>query len=360
MLVDLDYFFAQAEEIRNPSIRTKPVVVCVYSGRTLDSGAVSTANYMARQYGVKSGMPIFMAKRKLENVDAVFLPVDHKYYKLVSDRITAVLRGHADAFEQVGIDEAFLDVSYRVGQDFGKAKLLAQEIKQEIQTKEQLTCSIGVGPNKLIAKIAADIHKPDGLTVVRSEQMHDFLLPLPVGSLIGVGKKTEDRMSSLGIKTIGDLAKSNVQDLKEVFGKTLSTYFHDASLGIDEEPVKEAGEAESISRIVTLKINTRDLQSILDRAYDLCIEVHADLVQRGMAFESVSVIAVMADMSVHSRSKTLEESTNELAAFKSTVEKLSARLLEESDQPLRRVGVKVAGLSSVNIKQERITKFFHS
>jgi len=360
MLVDLDYFFAQAEEVRDPSIRTKPVVVCVYSGRTADSGAVSTANYLARRYGVKSGMPIFLAKRKLENVDAVFLSVDHDYYENVSDRIMAMLRERADAFEQVGIDEAFLDVSSRVERDFDKANLLAQEIRQEIRWKEGLTCSIGIGPNKLVAKIAADIRKPDGLTTIRLEQVHDFLSPLPIGSLIGVGKKTKERMLSLGIRTIGDLARVDVQALNEVFGRTLATYFHDASFGIDEDPVREAGEAESISRIATLKDDTRDLKAVLDRARDLSGEVHADLVQRGKMFRSVSVLAVMVDMSVHSRSKTLEESTSELEALNVSVEDLLARMLDDLDRPLRRIGVKVAGLSSADVKQERLTKFLHS
>jgi DNA polymerase IV (DinB-like DNA polymerase) len=357
MLVDLDYFFAQAEEIRNPSIKTKPVVVCVYSGRTVDSGAVSTANYVARKYGVKSGMPIFMAKNKLENVDAVFLPVDHDYYQQISDRIMTLLRGQADIFEQVGIDEAYLDVSRRAEGDFEKAKPLAHGTKQEIQTDERLTCSIGIGPNKLVAKIAADSQKPDGLTIVSPEQARDFLATLSVSSLIGVGKKTEKRMVSLGIRTVGDLANFDIKTLEGVFGKTLGNYFHNASLGIDEEPVKEASEAESISRIATLKDNTRDLQTIFDRAYLLCTDVYADLVRRGVGFQSVSILAVMADMSVLSRSTTLEESTRELETLTTCVKELLARLLRESNCPLRRIGVKIAGLSHAKPKQGRLTKF---
>jgi len=359
MLADLDYFFAQAEELRNPSAKTKPIVVCVFSGRTTDSGAVSTANYVARRLGVKSGMPIFVAKKKLENVDAVFLPVDHNYYEEVSGRVMSILRNYADFFERAGIDEAFLDVSDKVERNFDKAEGLAREIKQEVRIREQLTCSIGVGPNKLIAKMAADVQKPDGLTIVRPEQVHGFLSPLPVSSLIGVGRKTEEKMHSFGVKTIGDLAKSDPQALKGHFGNTLSTYFHNASLGIDEEPVREAGEAESISRIVTLKENTRDVQSILDKAHDLCEQVHADLLERAMMFKSVTVLAVMAGMSVHGRSKTLDESTNELGTLKITVKGLLERLLRESSQSLRRVGVKVSTLSSADVKQERITRFFN-
>src|SRR4030042_2406790 len=114
MLVDLDYFFAQCEELRNPALKDKPVVVGVYSGRTADSGAVSTANYVARKFGVKSGIPIFLAKKRLEGAEAVFLPVDHQFYEQISNRVMQALRGYVDSFEQVGIDEAYLDVTQKI------------------------------------------------------------------------------------------------------------------------------------------------------------------------------------------------------------------------------------------------------
>ena len=159
MLVDLDYFFAQCEERRNPSIKGKPVVVCVYSGRTKDSGAVSTANYEARKYGVKSGIPISLAKKKLKDVDAVFLPVDKEFYKEISDSIMQILRRYADYFEQVSVDEAFLDVTQKTKANYQQAKQLAATIKDDVLTQQRLTCSIGIGPNKLVAKIAADMQR---------------------------------------------------------------------------------------------------------------------------------------------------------------------------------------------------------
>ena len=175
LLVDLDYFFAQCEERRNPSIKDKPVVVCVYSGRTEDSGAVSTANYVARNYGVKSGISISLAKKKLKDVNAFFLPVDKKFYKEISDSIMDILRNYVDLFEQVSVDEAYLDVTQRTKENYQRAKQLAVAIKNDILIQQQLTCSIGVGPNKLVAKIAADIRKPDRLTVVKPEQVKSFL-----------------------------------------------------------------------------------------------------------------------------------------------------------------------------------------
>jgi len=357
MLVDLDYFFAQAEELRDPSLKQKPIVVCVYSGRSEDSGAVSTANYIAREFSVKSGMPIFLAKKKLEKVDAVFLPVDHEYYGEVSDKVMQILRTHADGFEQMGIDEAYLDVTRRVAGDFEKARKLAQIIKNEIKEKLQLTCSIGVGPNKLIAKIAADIQKPDGLTIVKPQEAQDFLSPLPVNRILGIGEKTGEKMASMGIKTVGDLAKYDVQRLIHVFGKSLGTYFHHAAQGMDESPVQELGEAESISRIVTLKENTRDLQTILTYVNPLCEDLHESIKERRLTFKSVGISSVMADMSAHSRSKTLENPTDDLETLKQTVKELFERFLSDTDLEARRVGVKVSNFSERTSKQQQITRF---
>jgi len=357
MLVDLDYFFAQCEEKRNPSLKDKPVVVCVYSGRGEDSGAVSTANYIARKYGVKSGIPISLAKKKLKKKDAVFLPVDHEFYEEVSEKIMRILRSNADRFEQIGIDEAYLDVSQKVKGSFEEAKELAQKIKEEVKAQQKLTCSIGIGPNKLVAKIAADIQKPDGLTIVKPEQVESFLSPLLVSRLIGVGRKTKKKMQTLGIRTIGDLAKYDVQRLIGVFGKKLGTYFHNSSIGIDDEPVQERGEVESISRISTLKEDTRDLKIILEKTNQLCDEVHAKLVQRGLSFKSVGIVVVITDMSIHSRSKTFENPTNELEVLKKTVKELFEKFLNESELEARRAGVKVSNFVKEQERQKQITNF---
>ncbi len=357
MLVDLDYFFAQCEEKRNPSIKEKPVVVCVYSGRSEDSGAVSTANYIARKYGVKSGIPISLAKKKLKEKDAVFLPVDREFYEEISDKIMILLRSHANRFEQVGIDEAYLDVSQKANGDFEEAGKLAEQIKKELKAQQGLTCSIGIGSNKLIAKIAADIQKPDGLTIVNPEQVESFLDPLPVSSLVGVGRKTEKKMQDMGIETIGDLAKYDIQKLLEIFGKNLGAYFHNASIGIDDEPVQERGEVESISRISTLKEDTQDLKVVLEKTNTLCDEVYAKLLQRELSFKSVGIVAVMTDMSVRSRSKTFESPTNELDALKKTVKELFEKFLNESELQARRVGVKVWNLFKEQESQKQITNF---
>jgi len=357
MLIDLDYFYAQVEETRNPSISNKPVVVCVYSGRSEDSGAVSTANYVARKLGVKSGMPIVLAKAKLRNTDAVFLPVNNGLYEEVSARIMNLLRDYADSFEQVGIDEAYLDVTQRVGGNFQDAAKLAQTIKKEIKTQTSLTCSIGVGPNKLVAKIAADIQKPDGLTIIRPEQIADYFSPLPIDHLIRVGAKTKEKMQTLAINTIGDLARYDVQKLIDVFGKTLGLYFHNASAGIDNEPVQERGEAESISRISTLKEDTLDLSFILEKANQQCKEIYAELKARTLILRTIGIIVVMKDMSIRSRSRSLESPTNRLDVLEGVAKELFEKFVTESNLEFRRVGVKVSGLAREQKNQKQLTSF---
>jgi len=357
MLVDLDYFFAQCEELRNPSLKDKPVVVCVYSGRSQESGAVSTANYVARKYGVRSGMPIYLAKKKLENVDAAFLPVDDQYYGEISEKVMTTLRSYADEFEQAGIDEAYLDVTNRAQGSFLNAEKFAKEMKSELRNKLKLTCSIGVAPNKLVAKIAADQKKPDGLTVVTPNQLKEFLAPLPVDRLIGVGTKTVEKMRSLGVSRIDDLARYDVQKLIDVLGRTSGTYFHNAALGIDNEPVREKGEAESISRIATLKQDTTDLTTIIEKADQLCNEIHGRISDEKLTFKTVGIIAITTDMNLHTRSKTLDNPSSSLELMKKTAAELFKKLQEETELEARRIGVKVSNLMHIEENQKQITSF---
>ena len=316
MLVDFDYFFAQCEELRNPTLKDKPVVVGVYSGRTEESGAVSTSNYIARKYSVKSGMPLFLAKRKLEGTDAVFLPVDHEYYDQISNRIMQILRGYATSLEQVSVDEAYLDVTEQVQGSFEKAKDYAQKIKTEVKGQVGISFTVGVGPNKLVAKIACDSQKPDGLTIVKPEEAKSFLAPLPVDRLLGVGKKTSAKMDSLGIKTIGDLANYDVQKLIAIWGKILGVYFHNAANAVDNEPVQEQGEAESISRIGTLKQDSRDLEFILQKTDELTEDVSKEVAEKNLSFKQVAIYVVLTDLSCKSRSVTLEQPAKDTETIK--------------------------------------------
>jgi DNA polymerase IV (DinB-like DNA polymerase) len=231
-------------------------------------------------------------------------------------------------------------------------------MKDEVGKKTSITFSVGVGPNKLIAKIACDVKKPDGLTVVKPEEVTDFLPPLPVDRLLGVGHKIAAKMEGMGIRTIGDLAIFNVQRLVEVFGKNLGVYFHNAANGIDNRPIQETGDAESISRIGTLKENSRELSVIVEKADKLAEDVHGELLQRKNAFRQIGVIAIMTDLSVRSRSQTLEQPKRDLQTIKRAVRELFEKLLSDSDLEVRRVGVRISQLTREETSQQQLTSFF--
>jgi DNA polymerase IV (DinB-like DNA polymerase) len=358
MLADFDYFFAQCEELRNPTIKDKPVVVGVYSGRTEDSGAVSTSNYVARKYGVKSGLPLFMAKRKLEGTDSVFLKVDHEYYDAISNRIMNIFRTYATAIEQVSVDEAYLDVTEQVEGSYEKAKYYALKIKADVKTQVGITFTIGVGPNKLVAKIACDSQKPDGLTIVKPDEAEAFLAPLPVDRLMGVGKKTTVRMEQMGIKTISNLAKYDCQHLVEVFGKAMGIYFHTAANAIDNEPVQEQGEAESISKIGTLKQDTHDISFILQKTDELTEYVYKEVAAKGYSYKTISIYVVNVDLSSKTRAVTLEQPAKDKETILRNVKALFEKFLGESPIEIRRVGVKVSAFSKEEPKQKQLSFFF--
>ena len=359
-LADFDYFFAQCEELRNPSIKDKPIVVGVYSGRTEDSGAVSTSNYIAREYGVKSGLPLFMAKRRLEGTDAVFFKVDHEYYEQISNRIMNIFRTYATSIEQVSIDEAYLDLTEQVEGSYEKARVYAEKIKSDVKAQVGISLTIGVGPNKLVAKIACDSQKPDGLTIVRPEESVEFLAPMPVNRLLGVGKKTTLRMEQMGIKTIADLASHDCQVLIEVFGKALGLYFHNAANAVDNSPVQESGEAESISKIGTLKQDTHDLEFIMQKCEELTDIVFREVAEKGYSYKTVSIYMVHVDLSSKTRSVTLEQPAKDKETILRNVRMLFDKFLYESPMEIRRVGVKVSSFNKEEPRQKSLMSFFGS
>lgn len=345
MHVDLDYFYAQCEENANPTIRGKPVVVCVYSGRTEESGAVSTSNYIARKYGVKAGIPIVRARKLLESVDSAFLPMNRSYYEQVSGRVMEILRAQGDAYEKMSIDEAFLDISDRTQLSYESARDIAREIKTQLLTDEHISCSVGVAPNKVVAKIASDQTKPDGLTVVKPEEVKDFLSPLPVGRIPGVGVKAEERLTQLNVSKIAELSALDPIVLVEIFGKSLGGYLYQASRGENDEPVKEREQPTQFSRIATLKQNTRKFEEILPLLEELVNSVAEKTKANGMTCRSVAIIAILTDLSMHSKSKALETSTSDGSVIASASKQLIEDFLQSKpDALLRRVGVRVSDL----------------
>ncbi len=356
--IDFDYFYAQCEEIRSPELKSKPVCVCVYSDRGGDSGSIATANYTARKYGAKSGMPIAFAKKRLEDrQDAVFLPVDFDYYSEMSEKAMEIMKTYADIFEYVGRDEAYLDVTKRVESDFDKASHLAQQIKNSIREKVKLSCSIGVTPNKLISKIASDFQKPDGLTIVEPDKVDAFLEPLEIRAIPGIGKKTETRFSEMNLKTIQDLKKLDVFTLNKEFGRKSGTYIYNAVRGIDNDPVKEREPRIQYSKIMTLKKDSKDYQFLYENLLELCKEVHEVVKKNNQMFKSIGIHFVQSDLSNKSKSRMLRNPTANLEELQKNAEQLLKESLENQEMTIRRLGVKVAELSDIQ-GQRDITSYF--
>jgi len=356
--IDFDYFYAQCEEVRKPELKTKPVCVCVFSDRGGDSGAIATANYTARQFGVKSGIPITFAKRRLEQrKDAVFLPVDFEYYEKITEKAMKIMKDNADIFEYVGRDEAYLDVTKRVEEDFTKASHLAQQIKNLIRTELKLSCSIGVSSNKLISKIASDYQKPDGLTIVQHDKVEQFLAQLNIRVIPGIGKKTEQRFKEMKLETIEEIKKIDVFTLNKEFGRKSGTYIYNAIRGINDEPVKEKEESIQYSKIITLKKDSKEYEFLLENLYELCKQIQNIVKKNNKMFKSIGIHFVQSDLSNKSKSKMLRNSTNNLEELEKNVEQLLTDALEDQTMTIRRVGVKVSDLSEIK-GQSDITNFF--
>ena len=339
--LDMDHFFTAVEEREHPQYKGKPVVVGADPKGGKGRGVVSTSNYEARKAGVRSGMPISRAWKLCP--EAIYLPVNFPLYTRVSNEIMEIARKHADKFEQWGIDEAFLDVTSKV-KNYEEAGALARQIKKEIYEREKLTCSIGVGPNKLVAKMASDFQKPDGLTVVKDDDVEKFLAPLPVRKLLWVGRKTEQKLKLMGIKTIGDLSRCDPTVLTEKFG-IAGTQMYLMANGIDHSEVEERGEVKSISRELTFEEDTADFALVLSSLDGLSQEVCRDVLKQNLFFKTVTVKIRYENFETHTHSKTLPFLTNRILDLKKATRDLAQAYLR-TDRKVRLIGVRVSSFVS--------------
>jgi DNA polymerase IV (DinB-like DNA polymerase) len=286
-------------------------------------------------------MPIAFAKKIARDHDVVFLPVDKDYYSDISERVMNVLAEEADAIEQVSVDEAYLDVTKRTDGSWSAAAEIAEKIKTRIKEQEHLTCSVGVGPNKFIAKMAAGVRKPDGLTIVKEEDIAGFLRDIPVAKLHGIGPKTAEGLEELGITSTPQLAAYDIERLKKVFGVSRAQYLHGISQGIDDSPVEEKESTQS-SRMGTLPEDSRDAEAVYDKVLELSADLAERISEMKIRFRTVSIIAVDTGLSMHTKSATIP-ATGELLTALPTAKKLLETFLEENpDVVLRRVGIRVS------------------
>ena len=356
--VDFDYFYAQCEEIRNPQLKGKPVVVCIFSDRGGDSGAVATANYTAREFAVKSGIPIAFAKSRLkDNSEAVFLTADFDYYSDISSSAMRIIESFADVFEYVGRDEAYLDVTERANQNFERASHIAQQLKNEIQHKLKMTCSVGISPNKLISKMASDYKKPDGLTIIEPEQIMKFLESLEIRAIPGIGKKTELVFADLNCDVISDIHKFDVFELNKKFGRKTGTYIYNAVRGIDNNLVKPRAPTIQFSKIITLKKNSKDFEFLSNNLKILCKEVSAISMEKQKMFRSIGIQFVNEDLSTKTKSRMLKNPTNSITELEKISSHLLIDALENQELLIRRLGLRVSELTDVE-GQSDITNYF--
>jgi len=339
MHVDLDAFFPSVEVRANPELKGKPVVVGADPKEGKGRGVVSSSSYEARKYGVKSAMPISKAWRLCP--DCVFLRPNFKLYVEASNSIMKILKSYADKFEQGGIDEAYLDISPKA-KNFDEARDLARRIMEEVLNKENLTCSVGVGPNKMVAKIASDFKKPFGLTVVEDNDVKEFLFPLKVRSLPGVGPKTESRLKELNIETIGDLASKNPEMLTRLFG-VWGARLHEFANGIDNSEVIEEYETKSVGRDVTFEEDVDDEDQILGVLDELGEEVHEDVIANGFKFKTITVRVRYQHFDTHIHSKSLPFPTDDLDILRNNAKRLMAPFLRDKKK-VRLIGLRVSNL----------------
>ena len=316
--LDMDHFYTAVEERERPEIKGSPVIVGADPKEGKGRGVVSTSNYEAENRAYVQVCRFLMAWRLCPR--AVYLPPNFPLYIKVSDEIMALARKYAGKFEQWGIDEAFLDVTDKV-EDWAEAEMLARQIKQEIKEKEGLTASIGVGPNKLVAKVASDFQKPDGLTIVKEEEVEKFLDPLPVRKLLWVGRKTEAKLKELGVNTIGDLARYDPTALTSMFG-VMGLQMHLMAKGIDRSEVEERVGVKSVSHETTFEEDTADSTAIFQALDALCEDVLKETVNQHLLFKTVTVKIRYQGFETHTRSKTLPFLTNRLRDLQKTANEL--------------------------------------
>ncbi len=335
--VDMDAFYAAVEQRDRPELRRRPVVVGAKPG---GRGVVSAASYEARRFGIHSAMPISRAYRLCR--DAVYLPVDMDKYAAVSRQIMALLAEWTPLLEPVSIDEAFLDVTASRALR-GDGPTIARDIKTRIRAEVALTASVGVAPNKFLAKVASDLEKPDGLVVVEPGGEAAFLAPLPIGRLWGVGRVTGTELESLGILTIGQLASLPPATLVARFGESHGPALAELARGVDDRPVEPFGTPKSMGAEETFGTDHLDVERLRATVRAQAERVARELRADGYAGRVVTLKIRFADFSTYTRAHTGEPTQDGLRIYQEACALLDRVRLS---QPVRLIGVSVSGLGA--------------
>ncbi|MFB6154066.1 MAG: DNA polymerase IV [Halodesulfurarchaeum sp.] len=345
--VDMDCFYASCERLREPALQGEPVVVGMGYSEGATVGAVATASYEAREYGVESAQPISQALERLprraenpEDPDTGFYrPVDMEFYQEIAADVHEILEELADTVRKVSIDEAYLDVTERttweVAEGFGR------HVKQRIQREVGVPASVGVAPNMSAAKIASDHDKPDGLTVVPPSDLQSFLADLPIADLHGVGPVSESAFHDIGVETIGELAETDIDTVVDRFGER-GRELHRRARGLDDRAVTERGLPKSLSRESSFGEHETDFDAVNEQAKALARAVASRAQRKGALYQTIGVKVVTPPYDVNTRERSLPGPVDEPGLLEETALDL---LGEFEGEEIRKVGVRVSNLS---------------
>ncbi len=337
--VDMDAFYASLEMQRHPHLKNKPMVV---GGRS-KKGIITTANYKAREYGLHSAMPIFMAKSLCPQV--VVIPTDMDYYRKKSREIFKILGSFSDNIEKVSVDEAYIDISNIMD----SRELIAINIQEEVYRQTGLSLSVGISYNKFLAKLASDWHKPRGIKIIDQTMVPDILLPLSISKIHGIGDQTEKRLNKIGIYTVKDLYQLDRAYLRENFGKS-GGEIYDRIRGIDKRPIEAGVERKSIGIERTLDKNIQDIDELLKIINLFAKDLSNDLKSKRFLAKRFTVKLKRADFQVKTRSYTLTEYTDSQDVIKNLARSLLLGMYKNEE--IRLVGLSAFDLQDNSIKQE--------
>ena len=367
--LDMDAFYASVELLRYPQLKGLPVVIggarqseddalaAAHGGRLeqipvaafarlsgyVGRGVITTATYPARQFGIGSAMGMMKAAKMCP--EAILLPVDFARYRQYSRQFKAIVTSMAPQMEDRGVDEVYIDFTDVPGGQEEGGRVLAQALQRAIFEATGLTCSIGVAPNKQLAKLASEFNKPHGISIVMQQDLAQLIWPVPCRKLNGIGPKADAKLAALGLHTIGDISRQSREWLLQYFGKSYGAWLHDSSWGRDERPVVTESEPVSMSRETTFD---RDLHAVRDKAElgrvftELCAQVAADLQRKGYVGRTIGVKLRYADFHIATRDHSLQLYTNDAQAIRYAAGQSLKRA--PLQQRLRLLGVRVGNL----------------
>ncbi len=360
--VDINSFYSSCEEIKNPSLKGKPhaVIMTPQDSNNITKGAVTTCSYEAKKLGIKSAMPLYKALELCPNL--ILHGVDKKFYEKISNEVMEILEDYADIFEQASIDEAYLDCTNKIATTEVMVEEYAQDIKKSIKEKcDGLLTSIGIAPTKSVAKIASDYQKPDGLTIIHFNELQNFLNPLDVERISGIGIKTQKILKEqMNIKTIGQLSNTDVQLLIERFGKKIGTWMWQIANGLDNEPVLPHRNHISLSNESTLEFITYDKEIIKQSLYELIDGLYERIKNNKYQFRTVGIKIMRTDFSIETREKSYIKYQSERKSIESLIEEVLDKFDFEDNNlviptkkitrkflPIRKVGLKVSNFIAI-------------